>query len=188
MTTSTCETVYCSHSKTCDQISGHTSVLPPAKTGERLAENRILPAEIIAKNVASHFGYKRTALADQGPRSPPLPGAPTAVKRIYKTARNKFSRFLSSGWRDLNPRPLDPQSSALPSCATARIQFIAVATCRTIAHLAKQRQADHSAPRHTAASSCSYVRSTRARCRKTEQMFQCVQGDYTGICPHTLHP
>ena len=27
---------------------------------------------------------------------------------------------FSSGWRDLNPRPLDPQSSALPSCATAR--------------------------------------------------------------------
>jgi hypothetical protein len=25
-----------------------------------------------------------------------------------------------SGWRDLNSRPLDPQSSALPSCATAR--------------------------------------------------------------------
>ena len=26
----------------------------------------------------------------------------------------------ASGWRDLNPRPLDPQSSALPNCATAR--------------------------------------------------------------------
>jgi hypothetical protein len=26
----------------------------------------------------------------------------------------------SSGRRDLNPRPLDPQSSALPSCATSR--------------------------------------------------------------------
>ena len=25
-----------------------------------------------------------------------------------------------SDWRDLNPRPLDPQSSALPNCATAR--------------------------------------------------------------------
>ena len=28
--------------------------------------------------------------------------------------------FAWSGWRDLNSRPLDPQSSALPSCATAR--------------------------------------------------------------------
>jgi hypothetical protein len=28
--------------------------------------------------------------------------------------------FYRSGWRDLNSRPLDPQSSALPSCATAR--------------------------------------------------------------------
>ena len=29
-------------------------------------------------------------------------------------------RFVWSGWPDLNRRPLDPQSSALPSCATAR--------------------------------------------------------------------
>ena len=29
-------------------------------------------------------------------------------------------QFTWSGWRDLNSRPLDPQSSALPSCATAR--------------------------------------------------------------------
>ena len=28
--------------------------------------------------------------------------------------------ITESGWRDLNPRPLDPQSSALPNCATAR--------------------------------------------------------------------
>ena len=28
--------------------------------------------------------------------------------------------MIWSGWRDLNPRPLDPQSSALPNCATAR--------------------------------------------------------------------
>ena len=26
-----------------------------------------------------------------------------------------------SGWRDLNPRPLRPERSALPSCATARL-------------------------------------------------------------------
>src|SRR5688572_12936051 len=28
--------------------------------------------------------------------------------------------FLPSGWPDLNRRPLDPQSSALPNCATSR--------------------------------------------------------------------
>ena len=37
-----------------------------------------------------------------------------------------------SGWRDSNPRPLDPQSSALPSCATARgtasVRYLAGAT------------------------------------------------------------
>ena len=125
---------------------------------------------------------------DQGRRSPLILGTSAWVRRIQKTTRSKSSRFFSSGWRDLNPRPLDPQSSALPSCATARIQFVAVATCRTIAHLDEERQADHSAPRHTATSPCPYVRSTRARRRKTEQMFQCVRGDYTGTCPHTLHP
>ena len=31
--------------------------------------------------------------------------------------------FLPSGWRDLNPRPLDPQSSALPNCATSRCRI-----------------------------------------------------------------
>ena len=30
------------------------------------------------------------------------------------------SAAFRSGRRDLNPRPLDPQSSALPNCATAR--------------------------------------------------------------------
>ena len=63
---------------------------------------------------------KRGHGANQGQRSPLFSGAPSAVQRIQKTARNKFSRFFQSGWRDLNPRPLDPQSSALPSCATTR--------------------------------------------------------------------
>src|SRR5215208_3782688 len=38
----------------------------------------------------------------------------------YKLSiRSSLGQTLS-GWRDLNSRPLDPQSSALPSCATAR--------------------------------------------------------------------
>src|SRR5690554_5585106 len=34
----------------------------------------------------------------------------------------KISGFwsISSGWRDLNPRPLAPHASALPGCATPR--------------------------------------------------------------------
>jgi hypothetical protein len=28
--------------------------------------------------------------------------------------------YILSGWRDLNPRPLAPKASALPSCATPR--------------------------------------------------------------------
>src|SRR5215510_10138901 len=38
-----------------------------------------------------------------------------------KTATLKERRYsCKSGRRDLNPRPLEPHSSALPSCATAR--------------------------------------------------------------------
>ena len=74
---------------------------------------------------------------------------PGSRRRTTKTARRNPSGF-SSGWRDLNPRPLDPQSSALPSCATARIQFVAVATCRTIAHLSTGAQTGPRGPRHKA--------------------------------------
>ncbi len=34
-----------------------------------------------------------------------------------------------SGWRDLNPRPFDPQSNALPSCATTRDELGSVSMC-----------------------------------------------------------
>ena len=47
-----------------------------------------------------------------------------SIKR--KTGRQLLSYLPAvlqwSGKRDLNPRPLDPQSSALPSCAIARAQ------------------------------------------------------------------
>jgi hypothetical protein len=46
----------------------------------------------------------------------------TAVRSGPDTDQEKRLSLavLRSGWRDLNSRPLDPQSSALPSCATAR--------------------------------------------------------------------
>jgi len=47
-----------------------------------------------------------TAVADLGDR--------------IRAAASLSPAVLPSGWRDLNPRPLDPQSSALPNCATAR--------------------------------------------------------------------
>ena len=47
--------------------------------------------------------------------------------RTGKTCRNicGIGRYVvgcevKSGWRDLNPRPLDPKSSTLPNCATPR--------------------------------------------------------------------
>src|SRR5438876_5941620 len=44
-----------------------------------------------------------------------------------------YQASKESGRRDLNPRPLEPHSSALPSCATARLS-------RTIHQLQRNRQ------------------------------------------------
>ena len=131
---------------------------------------------------------KQSNSSVQGLRSPLIHGTKSPDQRIQKTTRNKFSWFLSSGWRDLNPRPLDPQSSALPSCATARIQFVAVATCRTIAHLAKERQADLRAPRHTRGTKGSRWILPTLHVRKTEQVSRRAGGDNTIPCPHNMHP
>src|SRR5438552_17608514 len=46
--------------------------------------------------------------------SPSVPGDNSHLSRFY----------ITSGRRDLNPRPLEPHSSALPSCATARMGWI----------------------------------------------------------------
>ena len=46
--------------------------------------------------------------------------ASSLVKRIL----NWFFLFKWSGWPDLNRRPLHPQCSALPDCATSRIGSI----------------------------------------------------------------
>jgi hypothetical protein len=39
---------------------------------------------------------------------------------VVDLTRSSVSRLTWSGWRDLNPRPLAPKASALPSCATPR--------------------------------------------------------------------
>ena len=46
------------------------------------------------------------------------PGGRSGKKQKPRNRSN--SAAFRSGRRDLNPRPLDPQSSALPNCATAR--------------------------------------------------------------------
>jgi hypothetical protein len=44
----------------------------------------------------------------------------SAIANLFQVGNVLSLGLLLSGWRDLNSRPLDPQSSALPSCATAR--------------------------------------------------------------------
>jgi hypothetical protein len=41
-------------------------------------------------------------------------------RRCGRVARSSAPPLTWSGWRDLNPRPLAPKASALPSCATPR--------------------------------------------------------------------
>ena len=60
----------------------------------------------------------RTGILRASGSGPPWPsrrqGCPAGT-RIWPARRRRWS-----GWRDLNPRPLAPKASALPSCATPR--------------------------------------------------------------------
>src|SRR5436190_23570665 len=58
---------------------------------------------------------------DQLTRSSPNRESETPQGRSPVTGISALTcRFALSGWRDLNPRPLRPERSALPSCATPR--------------------------------------------------------------------
>ena len=62
------------------------------------------------------------AVRAQTARSPlaPPPSNPVDVRNNEKESRQKPAPFLWSRRRDLNPRPLGPEPSALPNCATPR--------------------------------------------------------------------
>src|SRR3954449_2746643 len=60
--------------------------------------------------------------------------SPTAAEKPKGLARNPDQALRLSGWRDLNPRPLRPERSALPSCATPRSSLLVAATSFTLAH------------------------------------------------------
>ena len=52
-------------------------------------------------------------------------GQPAARHVLIRRGNNQSADWsvdfrLLSGWRDSNPRPLRPERSALPSCATSR--------------------------------------------------------------------
>ena len=71
------------------------------------------------------------------PRGSPRYGA---RPQIWRRAHGRLSDKKSpgpngpgdyrSGWRDLNPRPLRPERSALPSCATPRCRSSIASPCR----------------------------------------------------------
>jgi hypothetical protein len=61
------------------------------------------------------------------PQQPPQKSRFRSEHQNLKPSQPPGSHWIrretkDSGWRDSNPRPLEPHSSALPSCATARLR------------------------------------------------------------------
>ena len=77
----------------------------------------------VMKNPTASGGIFALRRADRNRRQPTGLPPPKSCLRNTKTKQKPPARgryFALSGCQDLNLRPLDPQSSALPSCATAR--------------------------------------------------------------------
>ena len=83
-----------------------------------------------ARSARPHARREWSVAVDREHRSPPIQAAvelefaasarlrPSKTETPHRCEVSSLSR--KSGWRDLNPRPFDPQSNALPNCATTR--------------------------------------------------------------------
>ncbi len=100
------------HTHAASHLPGTETDLPgPATPGARPA----------APDAAGQFGrgyVTRRAVRRAVHVTRLSPGGRSGKKQ--KPRNRCDSAAFRSGRRDLNPRPLDPQSSALPNCATAR--------------------------------------------------------------------
>lgn len=84
-----------------------------------------------AHNLDPIVGRRKQALLTAGSAGArvlpevPIMGANICTEEAAPASAGTASdlRSSQSGRRDLNPRPLDPQSSALPNCATSRCSF-----------------------------------------------------------------
>ena len=79
-----------------------------------------------------------------GRRSGTLTGPPRGNDGKLMGQAQQHLPQPASGWRDLNPRPLRPERSALPSCATPRVPWKGHAS---VAERPEQTLPDH-ASRH----------------------------------------
>src|ERR1700733_7495822 len=71
---------------------------------------------LIYRNAAFSLPASNGERTDQAEKQgPPLTLGP-------KVRGGSITSNTQSGWRDLNPRPLRPERSALPSCATPRLK------------------------------------------------------------------
>ena len=86
--------------------------LPCSTTANCVCSTRLTPTSL--KTINNRFLYARCPLRVQVP--------PNARKRKESHFRETLSLFFWSEWRDLNPRPLRPERSTLPNCATPRRQ------------------------------------------------------------------
>ena len=94
---------------------------PPSRTGSRSSHRR---KTRVSRWRASRLQQRCPASLDslRQHRRSPLCRSRNLAPADDSPPRTHSDQHFSywSGWRDLNPRPLDPQSSALPNCATAR--------------------------------------------------------------------
>lgn len=99
--------------------------IPPQGWSPLLDRGEALPG-VRPVSVASRFCSAGSIAAPWEPT--PEIGSQTAPKTPPETTRGLIHQvdqapdlvLRLSGWRDLNPRPLRPERSALPSCATPR--------------------------------------------------------------------
>ena len=73
-------------------------------------------AEVLTKARRAALKQPSTASADSKSAGENVPGTLEQTLQVF------YQSFSWSGWRDSNPRPLRPERSALPSCATPRLK------------------------------------------------------------------
>ena len=125
----------------------------PARSAvQTVHASRYLTLDPALRYLPSQLPNHSSVATVTGIRAPPL--APRQRDTYSKNG------VCQSGRRDLNPRPLDPQSSALPSCATSRNYPPGRAGLLTLA-----QNPQHLAPRSSAPCYCANPPEGYRRCR-----------------------
>jgi hypothetical protein len=124
------------HSATSRQIRGHTrkrdALIEAARRGEELGQDQARYAWVIEYDVpVAIHEYARVFRIVFSPPSQQYDNVKVTLmagelnRLVQRSSRTSYGCLCTcmqtkSGWPDLNRRPLRPERSALPSCATPR--------------------------------------------------------------------